>query len=232
MWGAVSQKNRDGHINLDGIGMTSRRTRDRLIERLMDQGICNFQVINAIRETPRHIFLDEALAHRAYEDDALPIGCNQTLSQPYTVARMSELLLSRGPRARVLEIGTGSGYQTAVLAQLVGKVYSMERIGQLLDKARQRLRLLKHDNVFLRHADGAIGWEEAGPFDGILSAAAPMEIPPRLLEQLAPGGVLVSPVGGDEQHLVLVYRNPETGECEREDVEPARFVPFVRGVLR
>jgi protein-L-isoaspartate(D-aspartate) O-methyltransferase len=218
--------------NLDGIGMTSRRTRDRLIERLMDQGISNFNVINAIRETPRHIFLDEALAHRAYEDDALPIGYNQTLSQPYTVARMSELLLSRGVCAKVLEIGTGSGYQTAILAQLAGKVYSMERIAPLLDKARQRMRLLKHDNVFLRHADGAIGWEEAGPFNGILSAAAPVEIPPRLLQQLAPGGILVTPLGGDEQHLVTVYRNPETGQFEREDIEPARFVPFVSGVLR
>lgn len=220
------------HSSLDGIGMTSRRTRDRLIERLMDQGISNFNVINAIRETPRHIFLDEALAHRAYEDDALPIGYNQTLSQPYTVARMSELLLSRGACTKVLEIGTGSGYQTAILAQLVSKVYSMERIAPLLEKARQRMRLLKHDNVFLRHADGAIGWEEAGPFNGILSAAAPVEIPPRLLQQLAPGGVLVTPLGGDEQHLVTVYRNPETGEFEREDIEPARFVPFVSGVLR
>ena len=219
-------------FNLDGIGMTSRRTRDRLIERLMDQGICNFHVINAIRETPRHIFVDEALAHRAYEDDALPIGYNQTLSQPYTVARMSELLLSHGPRSRVLEIGTGSGYQTAILAQLADRVYSMERIEPLLNKARQRMRLLKHDNVFLRHADGAIGWEEAGPFDAILSAAAPVEIPPRLLQQLAPGGLLVTPVGGDEQHLVMVYRNPETGEYEREDIEPARFVPFVSGVVR
>lgn len=226
VWGAVNR------LNLDGIGMTSRRTRDRLIERLMDQGIRNFHVINAIRETPRHIFLDEALAHRAYEDDALPIGYNQTLSQPYTVARMSELLLSRGSLSKVLEIGTGSGYQTAILAQLAAKVYSVERIEPLLDRARQRMRLLKHDNVFLRHADGTIGWEEAGPFDGILSAAAPMEIPPRLLEQLAPGGVLITPVGGDEQHLVMVYRNPETGEDEREDIEPARFVPFVSGVLR
>ncbi len=218
-------------LNLDGIGMTSRRTRDRLIERLMDQGISNFSVINAMRETPRHIFLDEALAHRAYEDDALPIGYNQTLSQPYTVARMSELLLSRGPLSKVLEIGTGSGYQTAILSQLADKVYSMERIEPLLDKARQRMRLLKHDNVFLRHADGAIGWEEAGPFNGILSAAAPMEIPPRLLQQLAPGGVLITPVGGDEQHLVMVYHNPETGEYEREPIEPARFVPFVSGVM-
>lgn len=218
--------------NFDGIGMTSRRTRDRLIERLMDQGITNFHVVHAMRETPRHIFVDEALAHRAYENDALPIGFNQTLSQPYTVARMSELLLSHGPRQKILEIGTGSGYQTAILAQLVSKVYSIERIEPLLDRARQRLRLLKHDNVFVRHGDGSIGWEEAGPFDGILSAASPENIPPRLLEQLAPGGVLVTPVGGDEQHLVVVFRNPESGEFEREDIEPARFVPFVRGVVR
>jgi protein-L-isoaspartate(D-aspartate) O-methyltransferase len=218
--------------NLDGRGMTSRRTRDRLIERLMDQGISNFEVINAMRETPRHIFVDDALAHRAYEDDALPIGYNQTLSQPYTVARMSELLLSRGSLTRVLEIGTGSGYQTAILAQLAKKVYSMERIEPLLEKAKQRMRLLKHDNVFLRNADGAIGWEEAGPFDGILSAAAPLQIPERLLQQLAPGGVLVSPVGGQEQHLVMVYRHAETGEYEHIPIEPARFVPFVRGVVR
>lgn len=220
------------HINLEGIGMTSRRTRDRLIERLMDQGIRNFHVVSAIRETPRHIFLEEAFAHRAYEDDALPIGFNQTISQPYTVARMTELLLSYGPRRCVLEIGTGSGYQTAILAQLVDRVYSIERIEPLLDKARQRLKLLKHDNVFLRHEDGAVGWEEAGPFDGILSAAAPEQIPRRLLEQLAPGGILVTPLGGDEQHLVTVYRDPETGEYERQDIEPARFVPFVRGVMR
>jgi protein-L-isoaspartate(D-aspartate) O-methyltransferase len=212
--------------------MTSRRTRDRLIERLMDQGISNFEVINAMRETPRHIFVDDALAHRAYEDDALPIGYNQTLSQPYTVARMSELLLSRGSLTRVLEIGTGSGYQTAILAQLAKKVYSMERIEPLLEKAKQRMRLLKHDNVFLRNADGAIVWEEAGPFDGILSAAAPLQIPERLLQQLAPGGVLVSPVGGQEQHLVMVYRHAETGEYEHIPIEPARFVPFVRGVVR
>ncbi len=219
-------------FNLDGIGMTSRRTRDRLIERLMDQGIRDFRVINAIRETPRHLFLDEALAHRAYENDALPIGYNQTLSQPYIVARMTELLLSHGARHRVLEIGTGSGYQTAVLAQLVDKVYSMERIAPLLDKARARMHLLKLDNVFTRHGDGAVGWEEAGPFDGILLAAAPMEIPPRLLEQLGLGGVLVTPVGDDEQHLVVVYRHPETGAYQHDDIEPVRFVPFVRGVLR
>jgi protein-L-isoaspartate(D-aspartate) O-methyltransferase len=212
--------------------MTSRRTRDRLIERLMDRGICNFQVINAMRETPRHIFVDDALAHRAYEDNALPIGFNQTLSQPYTVARMSELLLSQGPLSRVLEIGTGSGYQTAILAQIADKVYSMERIEPLLEKAKQRLRLLKHDNVFFRHANGAIGWEEAGPFDGILSAAAPSQIPPRLLEQLALGGILISPVGEDEQHLVMVHRDKETGEYEQTFIEPARFVPFVSGIVR
>lgn len=216
--------------NLEGVGMTSRRTRDRLIERLMDQGITNFQVINAIRETPRHIFVDEALAHRAYEDDALPIGFGQTLSQPYTVARMSELLLAYGPRKRVLEIGTGSGYQTAVLAHLVEKVYSCERIEPLLLRALERLRLLGHNNIYLCHADGGWGWPEAGPFDGILSAAAPASLPPALLEQLAPGGVLVSPVGEAEQHLVVVYRDPSSLEYHTERIEPVRFVPFVRGL--
>lgn len=218
--------------NLDGIGMTSRRARDRMIERLMEQDIANFQVINAMRETPRHIFVDEALSHRAYEDDALPIGFNQTLSQPYTVARMSALLLAFGPRKRVLEIGTGSGYQTAVLAHLVDEVYSCERIEPLLMKALDRLRLLSHHNVFLRLADGHWGWPEAAPFDGILLAAAPAQLPEALLEQLAPGGVLVAPVGTREQNLVLVHRDAETHELEQKIIEPARFVPFVSGLVR
>ena len=216
--------------DLSGIGMTSRRTRERLIQRLVDQGIANSAVLDVMRTTPRHLFLDEAMAHRAYEDTALPIGFNQTLSQPYTVARMTELLLAEGPRRRVLEIGSGSGYQTAVLAQLVDEVFSVERIKPLLDKSRQRIRQLKLRNVQLRHADGSLGWEGQGPFDGILSAAAAEEIPLELLRQLAPGGRLVLPVGGEQQHLQVVTHT-EDGFVT-EIIEEARFVPLLTGTVR
>ena len=216
--------------DLSGIGMTSQRTRERLIQRLVEQGITNMAVLDVMRTTPRHLFLDEAMAHRAYEDTALPIGYNQTLSQPYTVARMTELLLAQGPRQRVLEIGSGSGYQTAVLAQLVGEVFAVERIKPLLDKSRQRLRRLKLRNVQLRHADGGLGWDGAGEFDGILSAAAPERIPSELLQQLAPGGRLVLPVGGDVQHLQVVTRTDEG--FVTDVVEEARFVPLRPGTVR
>lgn len=217
-------------VDFNGIGMTSQRTRERLIGRLLEQGISSPEVLDVMRTTPRHLFLDEAMAHRAYEDTALPIGYQQTLSQPYIVARMTELLLERGPRARVLELGTGSGYQTAVLAQLVEQVWSVERIKPLLDKARQRLRQLRLRNVRLRHADGTMGWEEAGPFDGILSTAAPERIPEELLQQLAPGGCLVIPVGGASQHLQCVSRNSEG--FDTRIVEAVRFVPLRPGTVR
>lgn len=213
--------------DLSGSGMTSQRTRERLVQRLVDQGIRNLDVLNVIRTTPRHLFLDEAMAHRAYEDVALPIGYQQTLSQPYIVARMTELLLAAGPRQRVLEIGTGSGYQTAVLAQLVEEVFSVERIKPLQLKARQRMRQLKLRNVQMKHADGGLGWVERGPFDGILSCAAPEEIPEELLRQLAPGGRLVLPVGGAEQHLQVVTRSREG--FETEIVEAVYFVPLRSG---
>jgi protein-L-isoaspartate(D-aspartate) O-methyltransferase len=218
-------------INLQGIGMTSQRTRDRMIERLRAQGISNQKVLDTIRATPRHIFLDEALAHRAYEDSSLPIGFQQTLSQPYIVARMTELLLANGPRERVLEVGTGSGYQTAILAQHVGRVFSVERIRPLQEKARKRLRHLGLHNVHLRHADGGMGWPERGPFDAILSAAAPEVVPAELLEQLAVGGRLVIPVGeqGKPQSL-YVYDRHEDG-IEEQCIEPVLFVPLVGGVV-
>ncbi|WP_415242684.1 protein-L-isoaspartate(D-aspartate) O-methyltransferase [Zhongshania sp.] len=211
--------------------MTSQRTRDRLIERLTEQGITDKAVLNVIRGTPRHIFLDEALSHRAYEDSSLPIGFQQTLSQPYIVARMTELLLALGPRARVLEVGTGSGYQTAILAQMVERVFSVERIRPLQEKARQRLRQLGLHNVHLRHADGGMGWKDRGPFDAILSAAAPEVVPAELLEQLAIGGRLVIPVGpvGKQQSL-YVYDKTETG-IEEQLIEPVLFVPMVSGVV-
>ncbi|CAA0090122.1 Protein-L-isoaspartate O-methyltransferase [Zhongshania aliphaticivorans] len=211
--------------------MTSQRTRDRLIERLLEQGITDKAVLNVIRGTPRHIFLDEALSHRAYEDSSLPIGFQQTLSQPYIVARMTELLLANGPKERVLEVGTGSGYQTAILAQMVERVFSVERIRPLQEKARQRLRQLGLHNVHLRHADGGMGWKERGPFDAILSAAAPEEVPAELLEQLAVGGRLVIPVGpvGKQQSL-YVYDKTEDG-VEEMLIEPVLFVPMVTGVV-
>lgn len=217
-------------VELKGIGMTSQRTRERLIQRLVEQGIASTEVLDVIRSTPRHLFLDEAMAHRAYEDVALPIGFQQTLSQPYIVARMTELLLAAGPRQRVLEIGTGSGYQTAVLAQLVGEVYSVERIRPLQQKARQRLRQLKLRNVHMHHADGGMGWEERGPFDGILATAAPERIPEDLLQQLAPEGRLVIPVGHRTQHLQVVTRTHEG--FETEIVEAVRFVPLRPGTVR
>ena len=210
--------------------MTSQRTRERLIQRLVDQGIANTTVLDVMRTTPRHLFLDEAMAHRAYEDTALPIGHQQTLSQPYIVARMTELLLAAGPLENVLEIGTGSGYQTAVLAQLVAKVYSVERIRPLQFKAKQRLRQLKLYNVQTKHADVNMGWEEKGPYDGIISTAAPEQIPQELLRQLAPGGRLVIPVGGDVQHLQLVTRTHEG--YETEIVEAVRFVPLCSGTVK
>ena len=217
-------------VDLNGIGTTSQRTRERLIQRLVDQGVSNMAVLDVIRSTPRHLFLDEAMAHRAYEDVALPIGFQQTLSQPYIVARMTELLLAAGPRSRVLEIGTGSGYQTAVLAQLVEEVYSVERIKPLQQKARQRMRQLKLRNVHMSHADGGMGWAERGPFDGIMATAAPERIPEDLLLQLAPEGRLVIPVGGETQHLQVVTRTHEG--FETEIVESVYFVPLRPGTVR
>ncbi|MTI14519.1 protein-L-isoaspartate(D-aspartate) O-methyltransferase [Sansalvadorimonas verongulae] len=210
--------------------MTSQRTRDRLIERLYDQGITNHFVIDSIRSVPRHIFIDEALAHRAYEDTALPIGHNQTISQPFIVARMTEALLAGGPLKKVLEIGTGSGYQTAVLSSLVDNVRSVERIQPLQVKARQRLRMLKIYNVLFKHSDGGMGWPEEGPYDGILVTAAPESIPNELLQQLVVGGRLVIPVGGEDQSLYCITRT-ETG-FEKDLLEAVRFVPLLSGVVR
>jgi protein-L-isoaspartate(D-aspartate) O-methyltransferase len=217
-------------VELNGIGMTSQRTRERLVQRLTEQGIRDQQVLDVMRSTPRHLFLDEAMAHRAYEDTSLPIGYQQTLSQPYIVARMTELLLAAGPLGQVLEIGTGSGYQTAVLAQLVEQVYSVERIKPLLDKARRRLRPLKLRNVQLRHCDGSLGWADKGPFDGILSTAAPEQVPQELLQQLSSGGRLVIPVGGKSQQLQVITRNDDG--FTTDTIEAVRFVPLRPGTVR
>lgn len=216
---------------LEGIGMTSRRTRERLINRLVDAGITDIRVLEVIRELPRHYFVDEALAHRAYEDTALPIGFNQTISQPYIVARMTEALLNGGELRRVLEVGTGSGYQTAVLACLVKQVFSVERILPLQEKARERLNQLRLHNVTFKHADGGMGWPERGPFDGIICAAAPAQIPQELLDQLAVGGRMLIPVGERVQELRLVVRTSEN-QYQQQVVEGVRFVPLLSGSIR
>lgn len=217
-------------MSQQGIGMTSQRTRERLIQRLMDQGITRFEVLEAIRSVPRHLFVDEALAHRSYEDTALPIGYGQTLSQPYVVAKMSELALAQGRPKKVLELGSGSGYQTAILASLVDEICAIERIKPLLERARKQLRALRVRNVRLRHGDGLDGWASESPFDLILGAAAPEHLPTQLLEQLAPGGRLILPVGGERQQLMMVTATPE-GYVE-EVIEEVNFVPMLRGVTR
>lgn len=218
-------------ISLSGIGMTSQRTRDRLVARLRERGIRDERVLEVMGRTPRHLFVDEALATRAYEDTALPIGYSQTISQPYIVARMTEILLAAGPPERVLEVGTGSGYQAAVLAALVPKVYTVERIAGLHERARRVLRALGMQNVRMRHSDGTIGWPECGPFDGILAAAAAEEIPEALLMQLAVGGRLVMPLAqGAGQVLVQVLRTES--HYEQTLLEEVSFVPFLPGAVR
>ena len=210
--------------------MTSQRTRERLIQRLMEQGITQFEVVEAIRSVRRHLFVDEALAHRTYDDTALPIGYGQTLSPPYVGARMSELALARGRPKKVLELGSGSGYQTAILASLVDEICAIERIKPLLERARKQLRALRVRNVRLRHVDGLDGLSSEAPFDLILGAAAPERLPTQLLEQLAPGGRLILPVGGERQQLMMVTATPE-GYVE-EVIGEVNFVPMVRGVSR
>ena len=211
-----------------GIGMTSARTRDRLVQRLRNHGIRSDAVLNQIRNVPRHLFVDEALASRAYEDTALPIGHGQTISQPYVVAKMTEALLDGFEGESVLEIGTGCGYQTAVLSPLVKKIYSVERIPELLRKTKQRLRQLDIYNVQFRPGDGWEGWPKYAPYDGIIVAAAANVIPEKLLEQLAPGGRLVMPVGPPGyQELTLVTRKDD--HYEQRSLGGVSFVPLVPG---
>ena len=218
------------HLQRQGVGMTSQRTRERLIERLYEEGLSNARVLEVIRRTPRHLFVDEALAHRAYEDTALPIGHNQTISQPYIVGRMTELLLAGGPLDKVLEIGTGSGYQTAVLAQLVERVFSVERIQSLQDRAKERLAELKLRNVVFRWGDGWEGWPALAPYNGIIVTAVATDVPQALLDQLAPGGRLVIPVGaGEVQQLMLIVR--EEHGFARRVIGNVRFVPLLNGPL-
>jgi len=215
-------------VRLTGIGMTSARTRDRLVQRLREQGIANLQVLDRIRNVPRHIFVDEALGTRAYEDTALPIGFGQTISQPYIVARMTEALLEGSPLRNVLEVGTGCGYQTAVLAPLVEKVHTIERIEPLLTRAKERIKELGLRNVRFRHGDGTLGWKTQAPFDGILVAAAPLTVPEALLKQLGVGGRLLVPVGPEgEQELIRFTRREQ--RVERESLGAVAFVPLLGG---
>ena len=218
--------------NLNGIGMTSQRTRERLLGRLVEQGIVNMQVLDVMRSTPRHIFLDEALSHRAYEDVALPIGHGQTISQPYVVARMTEIATNSGRLDSVLEIGTGCGYQTAVLSRIAKKVYTMERIKPLLERAKKNLKLLGIRNVEYRHEDGSLGWEEKAPFDAIITTAAPQNIPEELYQQLSPeGGSLVIPVGADnQQDLKHIVRSGQ--KIHTENLGSVRFVPLLTGQVQ
>jgi len=214
--------------SIQGIGMTSARTRDRLVNRLKDHGIRSSAVLEQIRNVPRHLFVDEALASRAYEDNALPIGHSQTISQPYVVAKMTESLLQDFTGDKVLEIGTGCGYQTAVLAPLVKEIYTVERIPELLRKTKQRLRQLDIYNVRFRLGDGWEGWPKYAPYDGIIVAAAAAELPQKLLEQLAPGGRLVMPVGPPgAQELTMVLRRDD--HFEQRSLGGVSFVPLVKG---
>ena len=210
--------------------MTSARTRDRLVQRLREQGIRNPEVLERVRTVPRHIFVDEALASRAYEDTALPIGFGQTISQPYIVARMTEALLEGGPLRNVLEIGTGCGYQTAVLSALVVKLYTIERVEPLLRRAKERAKELGLKNLRFRHGDGSLGWPAYAPFDGILVAAAPLRVPEALLEQLAIGGRLIMPIGPEgRQELTRFIRREH--KIDRQTLGPVAFVPLVGGAV-
>jgi protein-L-isoaspartate(D-aspartate) O-methyltransferase len=216
---------------LSGIGMTSARTRERLVLRLKEQGISDERVLDRIRNVPRHLFVDEALASRAYEDTALPIGFGQTISQPYIVARMTEALLAAGPVDKVLEIGTGCGYQTAILAILVKEIFSIERIAPLLARARQTLRELKIRNLHLRLDDGNVGWPARAPFDGILLTAAPPEVPSQLFEQLRTGGRLIAPIGAESKQELMRYTKTEQG-VSQESLGAVSFVPLLSGLQR
>jgi protein-L-isoaspartate(D-aspartate) O-methyltransferase len=220
--------NRRIHPQTQGIGMTSQRTRARMVERLRKDGITDESVLSALGSVPRHVFVEEALASRAYDDDALPIGFSQTISQPYIVALMIQTLRAGRELGKVLEVGTGCGYQAAVLAQLASEVYSIERIAPLLAKARANLRPLRLGNVRLKHADGNLGLREAAPFDSIILAAAARQVPQALLLQLAPGGRMILPFGTSEQVLRLVERT-RSGFSETT-LDAVRFVPMLMGV--
>ncbi len=215
--------------DFQGIGMTSQRSRDRLVEQLQDMGIQSSEILDLIRSTPRHIFVDEALASRAYDNTALPIGHNQTISQPYIVARMTEALLEEGRPEKVLEIGTGCGYQTVILSKLVKKVFTIERIDALLNKAREKFYSLKCRNISTSYGDGNLGWPNSAPFDGIIVSAAPIGIPEKLIDQLSVNGRLIIPVGrSGEQKLLSVIRTDDS--YVEKNLDWVSFVPMMEGI--
>ncbi len=216
-------------IRRQGIGMTSQRTRSRLVQQLRDSGISDERVLEAINQVPRHLFVDEALASRAYENTALPIGHGQTISQPLTVARMTEALLEPGNVQKVLEIGTGSGYQAAVLGHLVEQVFTVERILSLVRRAKTLIRDLRLGNVHVRHSDGGTGWRQYAPFDAILVAAAAVEIPPGLMDQVKVGGRIVAPVGQQADQELVIFQRTANG-FEKRVLDSAYFVPMRGGI--
>jgi len=218
------------NLDISGIGMTSERTRKRLAQRLADDGIRSTVVLEAITTVPRHFFIDEALGQRAYDDITLPIGYNQTLSQPYIVARMTEALLAgQQSIGRVLEIGTGSGYQTAILAQVAKEIYTIERIKPLFQQAKKRFTELRLRSIQSRYGDGSVGWQEHAPYEGIIVTAASLQIPMQLVAQLCEGGRLVIPVGNINQQSLKVITRTTRGLQEIE-LEPVRFVPLLEGL--
>jgi len=210
--------------------MTSQGTRDRLVQRLRDTGISDERVLRAIGTIPRHVFVDEALSSRAYEDSALPIGQSQTISQPWIVAQMTQVVMDSGSPEKVLEVGTGSGYQAAILACLVPQVFTVERIEKLLKLARRRFHRLRLNNIYTRHADGHLGWPSQAPYDGIVVTAAGTDIPPQLLQQLKVGGILVIPVDRRGTQRLLSVRRTETG-FEEKDLGGVIFVPLLSGLV-
>ena len=216
--------------DLKGEGMTSQRARDRLVVSLKEGGIRDPRVIEVVRNVPRHHFIDQALHSRAYENTALPIGHGQTISQPWVVARMTEALIEFGMPQKVLEIGTGSGYQAAVLAALVPQVFTVERIEELLRQARRRFRQLGLTNLRSRHDDGNLGWPDEAPFDGIILTAAGDTIPTRILDQLSPTGVLVAPVGSPSQQVLIRMRGDGQGDFIQEELGAVSFVPLLGGI--
>ena len=220
---------RNAHAAPAGIGMTSQGTRDRLVQRLRKQGISDERVLQVIGNMPRHEFVDEALSSRAYEDTALPIGQSQTISQPWIVAKMTEVMLDGGSPEKILEIGTGSGYQSAILASLVGHVFTVERIEELIKPARRRFHRLNYNNVFSRHADGHLGWPSQAPFDGIMVTAAATSIPEGLPEQLRVGGIMVIPIERNGGQRLLSIRRTDDG-FEEKDLGAVIFVPLLNGL--
>ena len=219
-------------LRVQGIGMTSLRTRERLVQRLIEQGIQQISVLEALRVTPRHLFIDEALSHRAYEDVSLPIGFGQTISQPYIVARMTEVLLGViGSESRVLEIGTGCGYQSTVLAQLVKHVYTLERIAPLQQKAKEIISEIGVRNIQFKNADGHYGWPQFAPYEGIIATAAAEKVPDYLIDQLADGGALVIPIGDEKTQNLMLYCKKDN-EISETLIESVYFVPFLNGVVR